>query len=71
MKNFKVVNNNKNNNNGKKFIWDLPEELKKRYYNHRSSFAHEIFRHKASLSKYVWEIKEKQGIDPILELEII
>ena len=42
-----------------------------RYYNHKSSFAHEISRHKTSLSNYIWEVTNKFGIDPILKWEIL
>ena len=51
----------------KKYAYVLPKDLskKKRYYNHRSSFIHKIYRHRTSLSNYLWEIKKKQGIDPI------
>ena len=47
------------------------ETLKSGYYNYKSSFAHEIYRHITNLSKYVWEIKKNQGIDPILKWEIV
>ena len=45
--------------------------FKQRYYDHKSSFAHEIDRHKTKLSNYVWEVKNKFGIDPILKWEIV
>ena len=35
------------------------------------SFAHEIYRYKTSLSNYVWEVKNKFGVDPILKWEIV
>ena len=38
-----------------------------RYYDHKSSFTHEIYKHKTSLSNYLWEVKNKFGIDPILK----
>ena len=40
------------------------------HYDHKSSFAHDIYRHKTSLSNYVWGVKSKFGIDPILKWEI-
>ena len=46
-------------------------EFKLRYYNHRTSFSHEKYRHSTSLSNYMWGIKKKKGRDPILKLEII
>ena len=33
----------------------------------KSSFEHEIYRHKSSLSNYVWEVKNKSDIDPMLK----
>ena len=39
----------------------------KKYYNERSSFAYEIYRHKTSLSNYEWEIKKNPATDPILK----
>ena len=39
-------------------------------YNHRTSFAHEKYRHSTTLSNYVWEIKDKKGIDPILKWKV-
>ena len=32
---------------------------------------HEIYRHKTSLSNYLWEVKHKFCIDPILKWEIV
>ena len=49
----------------KKCIWALPKEHSK--YNHKRSFAHEIHRHRISLSDYGREIKKKQEIDSILK----
>ena len=34
----------------KKNTWTLPNELKKTYNNYRSTFTHEIYRHRTSLS---------------------
>ena len=45
--------------------------FKQKYHNHKSSFIHEIYRHKTSLSNYVWEVKNKFGIDPELKWEIM
>ena len=44
---------------------------KQRHYNDKSSFTHEKYKHSTSLSNYVWEIKNRQGIDPILKWEIV
>ena len=53
----------------KKYDGSTQGLFKKRYYNHRSSFAYIIYRHKTSLS--TWEIKKNLGADHILKLEII
>ena len=56
----------------KKCIWVPHRALfKLRYYNQKSSFTYEIYRHKISLSDYAWEVKNKFGIDPILKWEIV
>ena len=48
-----------------------PINFQKSSNKHRSSFEYEIYRHRTSLSNYMWEIKKKQGIDPMLKWEII
>ena len=45
--------------------------FKHRYYNHRTSFTHKKYKHSTSLSNYVWVIKNRQGIDPILKWEVV
>ena len=52
-------------------FWSTQEEFKTRYYNHRTSFSHEKYRHSTTLSSYVWEVKDKKGIDPLLKWEVI
>ena len=42
-----------------------------KYDNHRSSFTHEVCRHRTSLSDSVWEIQKNIGTDPILKWEIV
>ena len=53
------------------YIGSTQGPFKKRYYNHKSSFTHERYRHSTSLSNYIWDVKKKQDIDPILKWEII
>ena len=53
------------------YIGSTQGAFQKRYNNHRSSFTHEIYRNRTSLCNYMWEIKNKQGIDPLLKWEII
>ena len=33
--------------------------------------SHERYRYSTALSSYVWEIKEKMGVDPIMKWEVI
>ena len=53
------------------YVGSTQGPFKQRYYDHKSSFAHEIYTHKTSLSNYEWEIKNKFGIDSILKGEIV
>ena len=53
------------------YVGSTQSPFKQRYYNHKNSFAHEIYRHKTNLSNYVWGVKKKFGKDSILELEIM
>ena len=57
--------------NKKIYFGSTQGELKTRYYNHRTSFSHEKYKHNTTLSSYVWEVKHKNGIDPILKWEVI
>ena len=59
------------NRNKKVYFGSKQGEFKTRYYNHRTSFTHEKYRHSTTLSSYVWEVKDKKGIDPILKCEVI
>ena len=42
-------------------------DLKKIYYNHISSFKNETQKNKTTLSKYVWEQKQRHNIAPTLK----
>ena len=53
------------------YVGSTQDPFKQEYYNHKSSFTHEIYRHKTSLFNYVWEVKNKFGINPILKWEIV
>ena len=64
-------NNSKKRNDKKVYVNSTQSPFKQRYYDHKSSFTHEIYRLKTSLSNYVWEVKNKLGIDPILKWEIM
>ena len=43
----------------------------KKDYNHRSSFAHEVYRHRNSLCNYARKIKKNLDTDPILKWVIV
>ena len=60
-----------NDRNKKVYFRSTQGEFKTRYYNHRMSFSHEKYRHSTTLSSYVWEVKDKKKIDPILKWEVI
>ena len=55
----------------KVYLGSTQGSSKQRYYNHKSSFTHEIYRHKTNLSNYVWDVKNKFGIDSLLKCEIV
>ena len=59
------------NNNKKKCLLDLLKILKKQDFIAINVVS--LMRHKnsTSLLKYIWQIKKKLGIDPILKWEII
>ena len=57
--------------NKKVYFGSRQGAFKQRYYNHKTSFTHKKYKHSTSLSNYVWEIKNRQGIDPILKWEIV
>ena len=65
-----ILNPSSNNKNNKKVhVGSTQDPFKQRYYDHKSSFAHEIYRRKTSLSNYVWKVKNKFGKDLILKWE--
>ena len=66
---YKVeVNSDPGNDRNKKVYFGSTQgEFKTRYYNHKTSFAHGKYRHSTTLSSYVWGVKDKKGIDPILK----
>ena len=60
-----------NDRNKKVYFRSIQGEFKARYYNHKTSFSQEKYMHSTTLSSYVWEVKDKKGIDPILKWEVI
>ena len=63
--------NSKNRNDKKVYVGLMQSPFKQRYYDHKSSFTHAMYRDKTILSNYVWEVKNEFGIDPILKWEIV
>ena len=61
--------NNKRNKNI--YFGSTQGDFKTRYYNHKTSFSHEKYRHSTTLSSYVWELKDNKGIYPIMKWEVI
>ena len=43
---LKPSSNSNNRNDKKVYTGSMPDHFKQRYYNHKSSFANEIYRHK-------------------------
>ena len=65
------LSSNSYNWNDNVYVGSTQGPFKLRYYEHKSCFTHVIYRHKTILSNYVWEVKNKFGIDPILKWEIM
>ena len=50
---------------------DERRKKKRRNSNNSNIYIYEKYRHSTTLSSYVWEVKDKKGIDPILKWEVI
>ena len=46
-------------------------EFKKRFYNHKKSFKNRGYASDTSLSKYIWEMKDKHNETPTLKWSIV
>ena len=70
---LEVYNSEPHNCKNKKvYFGSTQRTFKQSYYNHKTCFTYEKYKHSTSLSNYVWEIKKnRQGIDPILKWEIV
>ena len=66
-----VYSDSNNKRNKKIYFGSTQGDFKTRYYNHRTSFSHEKYRHSTALSSYVWALKENKGVDPIMKWEVI
>ena len=55
-----------------KYTWEkLKETSKKPYYNHKTSFKNREKANDTTLSKYVWEVKDKYKETPSLKWSIV
>ena len=69
---YKVeVYSDSNKRKKKIYFGSTQGDFKTRYYNHKTSFSLEKYRHSSALSSYVWELKENKGVDPIMKWEVI
>ena len=46
-------------------------DFKKRYYNHKKSFKNRLYECDTTLSKYIWEIRDKYAEEPTLKWSIV
>ena len=49
------------------YLETAQEELKKSFYNHDMSFKNESNRNGTTLAKYVWDLRLKHNVTPILK----
>ena len=66
-----VYSDPNNKRNKKIYFGSTQGDFKTSYYNHKTSFSQEKYRHSTTLSSYVWELKDNKGIDPIMKWEVI
>ena len=50
----------------KVYLGTAEGNFKQRYYNHEKSFRNRKYANETSLSKYIWEMKDKHNISPNL-----
>ena len=55
----------------KTFLGSIEGSFKKMFYNHKTIFAHAKYEHSIALSKHVWDIENKYGVDLILNWDIV
>ena len=58
-------------NPDKVYLGTAEGEFKKRFYNHKKSFKNRGYASDTSLSKYIWEMKDKHNETPTLKWSII
>ena len=56
----------------RKIYFGLTEgKWKQRYYNHKNSFNHKQYSHVATLSSFVWHLKETLDVNPNLKWSVV
>ena len=50
----------------KVYLGTAEDDFKQRYYNHKKSFRNRKYATETSLSKHIWEMKDKHSINPNL-----
>ena len=68
---IEIYSDSNNKRNKKIYFGSTQGGFKTRYYNHKTRFSHDKYRHSTALSSYVWELKENKGVDPITKSEVI
>ena len=68
---MEVYSDPNNKRNKKIYFGSTQGDFKTRYYNHKTSFSHDKYRHSTTLSSYVWELKDNKGIDIIMKWEVL
>ena len=55
------------NHQDKVYLGTSEGEFKQRYYNHKKSFNNKRYWKDTTLSKYIWDLKEKSNVTPTLK----
>ena len=58
------------NHQDKVYLGTSEGEFKQRYYNHKKSFNNKRYWKDTTLSKYIWDLKEKSNVTPTLKWSI-
>ena len=58
-------------NPDKVYLGTAKGEFKQRYHNHNKSFRHRSYANKTTLSKYIWEIKDKYNEMPSIKWAVV
>ena len=55
----------------KVYLGTAEGDFKQRFYNHKKSFKNKSYANDTTLSKYIWEMKQKHNITPTLKWYIV